>query len=160
MSDGMIGGFKTTKPREIQVGRDSVTLASIAALCDKRPSTCPTDRRRPMKIALPLIVSLGMLTTMICLSIGMATALPPGHGIALPFGLGGADGTASAGLALSLMPVTLLVATALFALVPRMAPRVALKPERYIMLWLAIILVSALGHGLIIRGALMALRGA
>lgn len=109
-----------------------------------------------MKIGLPLVVSLGMLTTMICLSLGMATALPPGSSIPLPFGLGG-NGSTSPGLALSVMPVIVALATALFALVPRLERRVEHRPELYIMLWLAVILIFAVGHGVIIRGALMAL---
>jgi hypothetical protein len=111
-----------------------------------------------MKIALPLIVSLGMLTTMICLSLGMAAALPPGSTIPLPFGLG-SGGTASPALALSVMPAVVLLATALFALGPKLDRRIGGRPEVYILLWLGIILLLALGHGLVIRGALVALRG-
>jgi hypothetical protein len=109
-----------------------------------------------MKIALPLIVSVGMLTTMICLSIGLATALPPGRSIPLPFGVG-ADSAAPAGLALSVMPIALLLVTAFFALVPRVSKSFGEKPERFIILWLVAVLVLAAGHGLIIRGALVAL---
>jgi len=114
-----------------------------------------------MKTALPLIVSLGMLTTMICLSIGMATALPPGAGIPLPFGLGGGpDGNVAPGLALSLMPVVVALITALFFLLARTTLRAMQKPERFVFLWLAVILVLAIGHGLIIRGGLVALHAA
>ncbi len=109
-----------------------------------------------MKIALPLIVSLGMLTTMICLSIGLATALPPGRSVPVPFGFG-TDGTAPAGLALSVMPAALLLVTAAFAFLPRVSRNLGHKPERFIILWLVAVLVLAFGHGLIIRGALVAL---
>jgi hypothetical protein len=114
-----------------------------------------------MKTALPLTVSLGMLTTMICLSIGMATALPPGAGIPVPFGFGtGAEGNAAPGLALSLMPLVVIVVTGLFFVLARTSLRTMEKPERFVFLWLAVILVLAIGHGLIIRGALLALHSA
>jgi hypothetical protein len=92
-----------------------------------------------MRIALPLVVSLGMLVTMISLSLGLGSMMP------------------AKAFALSIMPLVTIVATAVFALGPRLATRINAYAERYVMLWLAVILVLALGHGLIIRNALMSL---
>jgi hypothetical protein len=112
-----------------------------------------------MKIALPLTISLGMMTVMICLSLGMVTALPPDATIPVPFDLGLAPNhLAPAGLALSLMPAAVLVATAAFALHARSSQQMPAQPERYVVVWLAVILLLAIGHGLIIRGALISLQ--
>jgi hypothetical protein len=92
-----------------------------------------------MRIALPLIVSLGMLVTMISLSLGLGSMLP------------------AQAFALSVMPLAALLATAIFAAGPRVVQRINAFPERYVLVWLAVIMLLAVGHGLIIRNALMAL---
>ena len=55
------------------------------------------------------------------------------------------------------MPLAILVATAAFAVICKKSGSTARHQERYIILWLAVILLLAMGHGLIIRSALMAL---
>jgi hypothetical protein len=110
-----------------------------------------------MRIALPLIVSLGMFTTMTSLSLGIGSMLPADMGIPLPLGLGGEP--ASKPVLLAIMPLAILIATAVFALACKNIGKTARHPERYIILWLAVILLLAVGHGLIIRSALIALGG-
>jgi hypothetical protein len=152
----MIGGFKTTKRAKTQALRTKakITVVIAARLCKNHPHPSkPGDAR--MKIALPLIVSLGMFTTMTALSLGLWSTLPAGTSLPVLFGL--ADRAVPAAFALSVMPAAVLIAAAMFSLGAKSGKRINAYPERYIILWLAFTLILAVGHGLIIRGALTSL---
>jgi uncharacterized membrane protein len=110
---------------------------------------------------LPFFVSLGLLITMTCLSLGLGFALPPGAQLPIHFDFTGApDGYASAWLALSMLPAATALTTLLFALGPLADKRIHSRPGRYVALWLFVTLAMAIGHGFIIRGALFALKAA
>ncbi|MGE7367697.1 hypothetical protein ACQKKX_01330 [Neorhizobium sp. NPDC001467] len=112
-----------------------------------------------MPIALPLFVSLGLLITMSSLSIGLVVALPPGTQLPIHFTLSGEPTSfASAGIALSLLPAAAALATLLFAIGPKIDGRIAAIQGRYLAIWLGTVFVLALAHGVIIRGALFALK--
>lgn len=114
-----------------------------------------------MPIALPLFVSLGLLTTMSCLSIGLAVALPPGTQLPIHFDFSATPSAyASAVYALSALPVAGIVALVVFSIGPRVDKRIERSPALYLAIWLGTMLVLALAHGMIIRGALFALKAA
>ena len=112
-----------------------------------------------MPIALPLFVSLGLLITMSSLSIGLAVALPAETLLPINFTLWGEPNTfAPAALALSVLPAIGALVTLLFALVAQFNRNIAAIQGRYLGLWLATVFILALAHGVIIRGALFALK--
>ncbi|MCB5203883.1 hypothetical protein LH464_15530 [Neorhizobium sp. T786] len=110
-----------------------------------------------MKITLPLTISLVLLTAMIAAS--LVSWLVAGVNVDLPihFTLEGTPTRyASAPLALSIIPAAAVFATLVFALTPRLDPKASASPRLHAVLWMFVLAILALGHGLIVHHALMA----
>lgn len=107
-----------------------------------------------MKTLVPFIISVGLVTTIIFISIGMWSALPAGTLLPLPFSAGNQH---PPGLVFSIIPVLAVIATVGFALAPKVATGLDQIAGRYTIAWFAVLLVLVLAQGLIIRQSLMAL---
>lgn len=111
-----------------------------------------------MRLHLPFLISLGMLGTMVFLSIGLWSALPAGTMLPIHFGPDGTpDRMASAAFALFLLPAIMLFVLTVFMLAPRISSRPQASPVLYVGAWLFAIFALSVGHGLIIRQALFLL---
>lgn len=112
-----------------------------------------------MRMPVPFFISLGMLITMTFLSLGLWSAMPPEAMLPIHFDLSGnPNNFARPGIALFLLPGAMLFATAVFVVSPTISPKALERPGLYTAIWLSVILVLAVGHGLIIRHALFALQ--
>ena len=112
-----------------------------------------------MRMPIPFLISVGMLLTMAFLSIGLWSALPEGTQLPIRFNLGGNPvSLASAGLALSILPATMLFITIVLTVAPMLKQSPLKSPVLYACIWLSAILIMSAGHGLIIRHALFAMR--
>lgn len=114
-----------------------------------------------LRMPVPLFVSLGMLITMTFLSVGLWAALPPETMLPTHFDLSGnADSFAHPAVALFLLPAAMLFVICVFVISPMIKPSALNRPGLYAAIWLFIVLTLALGHGLVIRQALFALKPA
>ncbi|AYD02120.1 hypothetical protein [Neorhizobium sp. NCHU2750] len=95
-----------------------------------------------MRMPIPFFISLGMFVIMTFLSLGLWSALP------------------AASASLFALPAAMLLATAIFFIVPMINPNALNHQGRYALIWLAVIFALTIGHGLIIRQALFALAAA
>ncbi|MDE1157784.1 MAG: hypothetical protein PW791_05820 [Neorhizobium sp.] len=107
-----------------------------------------------MKTLVPFIISVGLVTTIIFISIGMWSALPAGTLLPLPFVSGNQH---PPGLVFSIVPVLAVLVTLVFALAPKVATGLDQIAGRYTIAWFAVLLLLALVQGLVIRQSLMAL---
>jgi hypothetical protein len=107
-----------------------------------------------MKTLVPFIISVGLVTTIIFISVGMWSALPPGTLLPLPFSAGSQHAPA---LVFSIVPVLAVLATLFFALAPKVATGLDEIAGRYTIAWFAVLFILVLLQGLIIRQSLMAL---
>ena len=111
-----------------------------------------------MRLVVPLFVSIGLLLTMIFLSIGLVTAIPEGTLLPIHFDWrGNPTGFATPTVALFLLPGTMLAGVLVLVLAPTVKPSLMNRPVLYAAVWLLFSLIMALGHGLILRHALIAL---
>ena len=111
-----------------------------------------------MRLTVPLFISIGMLLTMTFLSIGLLTAIPEGTQLPIHFDLSGNPNRyAAPAVALFLVPGAMLIGTLTFMLAPVVKPNTMNRPVLYAGIWLLFVLIMALGHGLILRHALMVL---
>lgn len=112
-----------------------------------------------MRMPIPLFISVGMLITMTFLSLGLWTALPAETLLPIHFDIFGTpDNYARPAIALFLLPAAMLFAICVFYVSPAISPKALNRPGLYTAAWLFVVLALAVGHGLVIRSALFALK--
>ncbi|MCJ8519565.1 hypothetical protein ABID21_002715 [Pseudorhizobium tarimense] len=148
----VMGGFKTTKSRQVQVSRCRRLLSAawrVGNLAIHGNLGTPV-----LKLALPITFSSALIAAMVAATLAAWEAIPSDLPIAIHFGIDGTpNGYASKPIALWTMPVAALLSASLFVLSAKRDPKAAAS-RSFISLWLLISTVLATGHGVIVLHAM------